>query len=93
MYTQLTFYYLNELNLVYLNGELLHKDDDFDVYTNDFMNLEASFLVQLSSRIKMKAELGNILNYSESKSRGKEWRMLNQEYFGLRGEVGVVISL
>ena len=85
--------YLNELNLVYLNGELLHKDDDFDVYTNDFMNLEASILVQLSNRIKMKAELGNILNYSESKSRGKDWRMLNQEYFGLRGEVGVVISL
>ncbi len=85
--------YLNELNLVYLNGELLHKDDDFDVYTNDFINLEASCLVQFSSKVQMKAELGNILNYSESKSRGKAWRMLNQEYFGVRGELGIIFSL
>ena len=84
--------YLNELNLAYLNGELLHKDSDFDVFMNDFINLEASCLVHFSQKIKLKAELGNILNYSETKSRGKEWRTLNKEFFGLRGEIGVVFS-
>ena len=84
--------YLNELNLAYLNGELLHKDSDFDVFMNDFINLEASCLVYFSQKIKLKAELGNILNYSETKSRGKEWRTLNKEFFGLRGEIGVVFS-
>jgi TonB-dependent receptor len=84
--------YLNELNLTYLNGELLHKDSDFDVFMNDFINLEASCLLHFSQKIKLKAELGNILNYGETKSRGKEWRTLNKEFFGLRGEIGVVFS-
>lgn len=84
--------YLNELNLVYLGGELLHKNDDFDVYMNEFINLETSSIYHFSNKIKMKIELGNILNFSESKSRGKEWRLLNQEYFGMRGELGIVVS-
>jgi outer membrane receptor for ferrienterochelin and colicin len=84
--------YLNELNLVYLNGQLLHKDSDFDVFMNDFLNLEASCLVYFSPKIKLKAELSNILNYSETKSRGKQWRTINKEFFGLRGEIGVIFS-
>lgn len=84
--------YLNELNLAYLNGDLLHKDSDFDIFMNDFINLEASCLIYFSQKIKLKAELGNILNYSETKSRGQYWRTLNKEFYGLRGEIGVVFS-
>lgn len=85
--------YLNEINLVYLNGDLLHKNDDFDTYMNQFINLESSFLVKLKKGIKIKAELGNLLNYPETKSRGKNWRTLNKEYFGLRGEFAVIFEL
>ena len=84
--------YLNELNLTYLNGELLHKNDDFDIYMNKFINLEASCLIYFTPKIKMKAEVTNLLNFSETKSRGKIWRTLNQEYFGLRAEIGFVFS-
>lgn len=86
--------YLSELNLASLGGtELLHKDSDFDTFTNEYYSLDYEFSYKFSKRLTGYLELNNILNASERKYIGKTWRIASAEYYRMKGQIGIRFQL
>jgi outer membrane cobalamin receptor len=81
--------YVSELNLTYLNGELLHKNNQFDTYINPNYSLEFSSSYALSAHWRLEVQFTNLLNFAERKSRGDAWRASYVEYYGIRGQIAL----
>jgi len=86
--------YLSELNLSSLNGsELLHKDSDFDTFINEYYSLDYQFSYRINKHFTSYIELNNILNAPDRKYIGKTWRITSNEYYRIKGQIGIRFEL
>jgi len=85
--------YVSDLNLTYINGELFHKNSDYDTYVNQNYALEATILYAINDHLALETQLTNLLNFPERKSLGAPWRSSYVEYYGARVQLGVTWSL
>jgi len=85
--------YLNDLNLTYYNGQLLHPSSAFDTYMNETYQLEATAGYQWDQKWELEAQISNLLNTPESKYLGESWRTMYTEYYGMRCQLAVKYSL
>jgi TonB-dependent receptor len=85
--------YVNELNLTYVNGELLHKNSDYDTYTNQNYALEGSIQYAINDHWTLEGQFANLLNFPEQMTLGTSWRSSYVEYYGTRIQLGVHYAL
>ena len=84
---------MSELNLTYVNGDLLHKNSDYDTYTNQNYALEGSIQYAIIDHWTLEGQFANLLNFPERMSLGKPWRSSYVEYYGARIQMGIHYAL
>ncbi len=86
--------HLKELNLASIvDIGLLHTDDDYDTFMNEYYNLDFQFSYTFKKHYTFYVEGNNLLNYAERKYIGKEWRALRTEFYRMRAQVGFRIDI
>ena len=85
--------YVSELNLTYVNGDLPHKNSDYDTYTNQNYALEGSIQYAINDHWTLEGQFANLLNFPERMSLGKPWRSSYVEYYGARIQMGIHYAL
>ena len=85
--------YLNDLNLTYYNGLLLHPSSAFDTYMNETYQLELTAGYRWNEHWELEAQFNNLLNTPERKYLGESWRNLTTEYYGRRCQMALRYSL
>jgi hypothetical protein len=81
--------HLKELNLTTVVGiGLFHKDDDYDIFMNDYYNLDFQCSYTFKNKYTFYVEGNNLLNYPMRTYIGKEWRNLRTEYYRPKGQIG-----
>lgn len=87
--------YLIELNLAAVEDpvtgsqELLHQDTDYDIFMDAFTSLDFAANYDVGSKLGLFIELNNLLNAPLRIYRGKEWRVMQVEYYHVRGQAGL----
>jgi len=81
--------HLKELNLTTVVGiGLFHKDDDYDIFMNDYYNLDFQCSYTFKNKYTFYVEGNNLLNYPMRTYIGKDWRTLRTEYYRPKGQIG-----
>ncbi len=87
--------YLIELNLAAVEDpvtgaqELLHQDTDYDIFMDAFTSLDFAANYDIGSKLGLFVELNNLLNAPLKIYRGEEWRVMQVEYYHIRGQAGL----
>jgi len=86
--------HLKEVNLASIvDIGLLHTDDDYDTFMNEYYNLDFQFSYTFKKYYTFYVEGNNLLNFAERKYIGKEWRALRTEFYRMRAQVGFRIDI
>ena len=86
--------HLQEVNLASLAGiGLLHKDSDFDIFMNQYYNLDIQCSYTFKKIYTFYLEGINLLDFPQQTSVGQSWRSLRTEYYRMRGQIGFKIDI
>jgi TonB-dependent receptor len=89
--------FLLELNLATLpnskTGELLHKDQDFDIFMGEQYSLDFQISYEFKKHFSVYLEAGNLLNWAYKEYVGNPNRPLRVEVYKQRGQVGFKYEL
>jgi TonB-dependent receptor len=86
--------HLKELNLTTVVGiGMIHKDSDYDIFMNDYYNLDFQCSYTFKQKYTIYLEGSNLLNYPMRTYIGKDWRTLRIEYYRPKGQIGFKFDL
>ena len=89
--------YLLDVNLATLpntsTGELLHKDQDFDVFLGEQYSLDFQFSYEFKKHFAVYLEANNLLDWGYKTYVGTPDRPLRVEYYKQRGQIGFKYEL